>query len=112
MCIRDSLLAETVVIGRARRVGSKGEDRLLVGGTLLQTDALGDHGLEDFPAEHFLYLLSDVAPECRPFVVHRDDDSENAERRVRPLPHLLDRLEQIVGSFEREVRPVSYTHLT
>ena len=59
--------------------------------------------LKHLAAEHLLDLLADVARQRRPLVVHGDDDAQDAQRRVRPLPDLLNRLEQIVGPLEREV---------
>src|SRR5437899_7521127 len=105
----DDLLAQTVVLARAGRVRREGEDRLLVGRALLEPHALGDHGLEDFPAEYLLNLRPDVARERRPLVVHRDHHAENPQRRVRPRADLLDRLEEVVGPLEREVRRLSRT---
>src|SRR5437867_2430122 len=43
----DDLLAEAIVVERAARVRREGEDRFLVSGTLLEPDALRDHGVED-----------------------------------------------------------------
>ena len=100
----DDLLAQPVVLGRAGRIGREREDRFLVGRALLEPDALGDHRLEHLPAEHLLNLRPDVARQRRPLVVHRDDHAQDAQRRVGPRPHLLDRLEQVVGALEREVR--------
>ena len=42
--------------------------------------------------------------ERRALVVHRDDDAQNPQRGIRARAHLLDRLEQVVGALEREVR--------
>src|SRR6187549_1619028 len=41
------LLGQAVVLVRTRRIGSEGEDALLVGGTFLEADTLRDHGPED-----------------------------------------------------------------
>ena len=48
-------------------------------------------------------LLLDVARKRGPLVVHGDDDAEDLQLGVRALPHLFDRLEQVVGALEREV---------
>src|SRR4030095_2365192 len=100
----DDLLAQAVVIGGAARLGRKREDRFLVRRALLQAHALADHGLEHLSAEYLLDLLADVPRQRGPLVVHGDYHAENTQRRIRPLPHFLDRLEQIVSALEREIR--------
>src|SRR5690606_20240671 len=90
----DYLFRQTVVLGRAARVGREGEYGLPVGGALLQAYALADDGPEYLVAEHLLDLLTNVAAERRPLVVHRNHDAQQAEFRIRTLLHLLDGLEQ------------------
>src|SRR4029450_5530841 len=51
------LLGQGVILGRAARTRREREDRFLVGGTLLQADALGDRRLEDLLAEDARDLL-------------------------------------------------------
>ena len=46
----------------------------------------------------------DVLGERGPLVVHRDDHAEQLQVRIRARLDLLDRLEQIVRPFQREVR--------
>src|SRR6476646_8694911 len=94
----DDLLTEPVVLGRARRLGRKGEYRFLVGGALLEAYALGDHRLEYFPAKHFLNLRADVARQGGPLVFHHTAAPENAQRRIGARPDLLNRFEQVVGA--------------
>src|SRR4026209_114448 len=100
----DVLLAQPVILGGAGRFGRKGEDRLLVGGALLQADTLGYHGLEYLTAENFVDLRSDIAAERGALVVHGDDDAEDSQIGIGPRANLLDGLEQIVGAFERKIR--------
>src|SRR5436305_9383418 len=85
----DDLLAQAVILGRAGGIGREREDRFLIRWTLFQPHALGNHGLEYLPAEDLLNLRPDVARERRPLVVHRDDDAQNAERRVGTRADLL-----------------------
>src|SRR5262245_42691481 len=87
------LLAQAVVLGSAARIRRKREDAFPVGGAFLEAHALADHGPEDLVAEHLPDLLADVPAERRPPVVHGDDDPENLQLRVGPLPYLLDGLE-------------------
>src|SRR5437773_1970749 len=91
----DNLLTEAIVLCGTRGVGRERENRFFVRRALFEPDALGDDSLEDFPAEHLLNLRPDVARQRRALVVHRDDDAENPEGRVRTGAHLLDRLEQV-----------------
>src|SRR5438093_6911513 len=99
----DDLLAEAVVLVGAARLGSEGEDALLVGRALLEADALRDGGAEDAVAEHLGDRLADVLRECGPLVVERDHRPQQLEVRVRTGADLLDGLQQVVGSFEGEV---------
>src|SRR6266850_1916199 len=99
----DDLLAEAIVVERAARVRREGEDRFLVGGTLLEPDALRDHRVEDLLAEDFRDLLPDVPSKDRSLVVERDHDSEDLQFGIGPGFHLLHRLEKVVGAFERKV---------
>src|SRR5688500_13384892 len=60
------LLGQLVVLVGAARARREGEDRLAVGGALLEAHALADHGLEELVAEHVLDLLVDVLREQGP----------------------------------------------
>src|SRR3954465_11968046 len=102
------LLAQSVILGGAGRFWREGEDRLLIGGALLQADALGYHRLEYLAAKHLVDLRPDIAAERRPLVVHGDDDSENLERGIGARTNFFNRLEQIVRAFEREVRRLDW----
>src|SRR6266850_5418861 len=79
------------------------EDRFLVRRTLLETHTPGDYGSEHLGTEHLADVVADVPTEDGPLVVNRDDDSEKLEMRVRTRLDLLDRLEEVVGSFKSEV---------
>src|SRR6185295_10352299 len=57
------LFRETVVLEGAGGLRGEGEDRLPVGGALLQTHALGDHGFKHLNPEDALDLLVDVLGE-------------------------------------------------
>src|SRR5205085_5356324 len=59
--------------------------------------------LEDLVAKDPADLLVDVAGERGPAVVERHDYADDLEVRVRPLLDLLDRLEQVLRPFEREI---------
>src|SRR5262245_55552676 len=97
------LFRKAVVLVRSGRLRSEREDRFPVGRALLQPHALGDHGLEDLEAEHPLDLLMDVLGEQGPLVVERDQGAQDLELGVRALLDLVDRLEEVVRAFEREV---------
>src|SRR3954463_15135201 len=98
------LLAQPVILGGAGRFGREREDRLLIGRALLQADALSYHGLEYFAAKYLVDLRSNVSSERGALVVHRDHDAQNTQVRIRARAHLLDRFQQVVGAFQREVR--------
>src|SRR5688500_13671118 len=100
----NDLLAETVILGGAGRIGRVRKDRLFIRRAFFQPDALGDNRLEDLPAKNLLDLHADVLGKRGPLVMHRNDDAEYLERRIRPLAHFLDRLQQVVGALEREIR--------
>src|SRR5215467_10514647 len=67
------LLGQGVVLGRAARARREREDRFLVGGALLEADALGDRRLEDLLPEDPGDLLVDVLAQDGPLVVKGDD---------------------------------------
>src|SRR5262249_42694589 len=56
----DHLLAQTIVLVGAARLRREGEDRLLVGGALLEADALADRRVEDAVAEDLANGLLNV----------------------------------------------------
>ena len=60
--------------------------------------------LKSFPLKTVSICFWMSRPESRPLVVERDDDAEDLEVRVGAALDLLDRLEQVVRSLEREVR--------
>src|SRR6185436_14110965 len=99
----DHLLAELVVLVRAARLWSEREDGLLVRGTFLEANALGDRGVEHAIAEDLADRLLHVARERRTAIVQRDHRTQQFEIGIRTRANLLDRLEQIVRAFEREV---------
>src|SRR5262249_15746972 len=89
------LLGQGVVLGGAARPRRKGEYGLLVGGTLLQANALRDRGLEDLLAEDSGDLFVDVLTEDRPLVVEGDHDAQDLQVGVGASLDLVDRLEQV-----------------
>src|SRR5262249_50671462 len=78
------LLRQGVVLRGSRGARREGEDRLAVGRTLLQPDALGDRRLEDAVPEDRGNLVEDVLADDRPLVVQSDHDAEDSQRRVGP----------------------------
>src|SRR5215203_623152 len=98
------LLTEAVILGGAARIRSEGEDRLAIRRALLEAHALTDDSAKHLVSEHLANLVLDVPAEGRALVVHGDDHPQNLYFRIRPLAHLLESLEQVVGAFEREVR--------
>src|SRR6185295_2876685 len=92
------LLGQPVVLVGPARPRREGEDRLPVGGALLQPHALGDHRLEDLDAEDPLDLLQDVLGQQGALVVHSNEGAEDLELRIRPDLDLVDRLQQVVRS--------------
>src|SRR5688500_9248516 len=99
----DDLLTQSVVLGRAGRTGREGKDGFAIRRALFEPDALADDGAEHLVAKDLADLFLNVAAQRRALVVHGDDDPEDLELRVRPLPDFFDGLEQVVGAFEREV---------
>src|SRR5262245_25759825 len=100
----DHLFAKHVVLARAGRVWRESENRYLVGGALLEPDALRNRGPEHLGAKHLGDLFADVSGERGSAVVHRDDDAQDLQAGVGARANLLDGLEQIVGALQREVR--------
>src|SRR5438128_5031634 len=96
----DDLLAEAVVLVGAARLGSEGEDALLVGRALLEADALRDGRPEDAVAEDVGDRLAHVARERRSLVVESDHRAQKLQVRVGPGADLLHRLQQVIGAFE------------
>src|SRR3954465_14526344 len=86
----DDLLAQTVVLRRARRLGRKRENRFLVGGALFEPHALCDYRFEYLAAEHLVDLRSDVARQRGPLVVHGDDDAQDPQAGIRARADLLN----------------------
>src|SRR4051812_37488539 len=99
----DDLLAEAVVLVGSRGLRGKGEDRLLVRGAFLEADALGDGGLENAVAEDAGDRLLHVARQRGALVVQRDHGAQQLEVRIRAGADLLDRLEEVVRAFQREI---------
>src|SRR5262249_40989051 len=99
----DDLLGELVVLERPGGMRREGEDRFLVGWALFEPDAARDDGPEDLLPEDLVDVVADVPPEDRPLVVNGDHDAQELERRIGSRPDLLDGLEEVVGSLEREI---------
>src|SRR3954470_9082565 len=97
-------LAQRVVLHRPAGFRSEGEDRFLVCRTLFEPDRFRDDGVEQPLAENLADLRVNVFRERGALVVHRDDDAEELQVRIRTRFDFLDRFEQIIRSFEREVR--------
>src|SRR6185295_1475432 len=97
------LLTEPVVLSRARGVRRELENRFLVRRALFEAHTLRNHGSKYLLAEHLVDLRTDIPRECRALVVHRDHDAQNSKRRIRSGAHLLNRLEQVVRTLEREI---------
>src|SRR5258706_3652995 len=88
----DDLLTEAVVLVGAARLRGEGEDRLPVGRTLLEADALADRRFEDPPAKDRADRFLNVAREGRPPVVEGDDGAQELELGIGPgLDPLQDR---------------------
>src|SRR5262245_32189115 len=99
----DDLLAELVVLVGATRLGSEREDRLAMRRAFLEPDALRNRRLQDAITENLAHGLVHVLRQRRPLVVERDDGAEKLELGIRARADAVDRLEQVVGPFEREV---------
>src|SRR5262249_54105895 len=91
----DDLLAEAVVLVGAARLGSEGEDRLLVRRALFQPDALRDRRLEHAAAEHLGHGFVHVAGERRPLVVESDHCAQQLQVGVGTRADLVHGLEQV-----------------
>src|SRR5256885_1917709 len=88
----DVLLAEAVVLVGSAGLRREGEDRLLVGRTLFEANALADRGAEHAVAEDVGDRLLHVARERRALVVQRDHRAQQLQVRIWTRADLVDRL--------------------
>src|ERR1043166_9071752 len=97
------LVAKFFVLDSARRLGRKSKDGFFVRGRLLQPHAFRDYGLEKLRTKDPANLFVDFLAQRRALIMKRHYDAENLQLRIWPGLYFLDRLEQVVRSFERKV---------
>src|SRR3954447_5349642 len=78
------------------------QHRLAVRGRLRDPDVARDHGLVDLLAHELAHVGNDLAREVVARVEHGEHDPVDRQPWIERRAHLLDRLEQLAQSLERE----------
>src|SRR6266567_6435422 len=86
------LFAKFFVLNGAGRLRRERKNRFLVGRGLFQTNALGDHSVEKFSAEHAPNLFVNFLSQSSALVVKCYQHAEHLQLWIRPGLDLLDRL--------------------